>query len=259
MLKGAERDRLATMETADAPHRTDTRPALQISRVGQPVDGKQNRVDLAYEAIKRAILENVFPPGYQAGEVEIARQLAMSRTPVHEAMARLQEEGLVRILARRGILVCGLSPTDIEEIYDVIIALEGAAAERLAALEPGARAQAVTKLEAATAEMARALEANDLLEWARFDEAFHDDLVAECGNGRLQRMAGTVRDQLHRARMFTLNIRPLPANSAIEHRTLISAIEAGDVETASLAARKHRQHARDQLVPLLSRLKLNNL
>ena len=68
---------------------------------------KPNLVDLAYDAIKRAIQDNVFAPGYQAGEVEIARQLEMSRTPVHEAMARLQEEGLVRILPKRGILVLG--------------------------------------------------------------------------------------------------------------------------------------------------------
>lgn len=224
-----------------------------------PEAARRNRADLAYDAIKQAIMENTFPPGYRAGEVDIARQLDMSRTPVHEAMARLQEEGLVRILARQGILVLGLSPTDIEEIYDVIIALEGAASERIANFEKAERDRIAGKLEGFTSRMDEALETNALTDWAQADKAFHDVLVGECGNDRLKRMAGTVTDQLHRARMFTLNLRALPRNSAAEHRTLISAISAGDAETASLAARKHRQHARDGLIPLLSKLKLNNL
>jgi DNA-binding GntR family transcriptional regulator len=56
----------------------------------------------------------------------------MSRTPVHEAVIRLQEEGLVRVLTRRGVLICTVSPDDMREIYAVIIALETMAAELLA-------------------------------------------------------------------------------------------------------------------------------
>src|SRR6516165_8577313 len=92
---------------------------------------KPSLVDGAYEALKEAILNNVFAPGYQGSEQEIASQLAMSRTPVHEAVIRLQEEGLVRVLPRRGVVVCAISAEDMREIYGVIIALESAAAELL--------------------------------------------------------------------------------------------------------------------------------
>lgn len=221
--------------------------------------GKQNLVDLAYGEIKRAIMDNVFPPGFQAAEVDVAKRLNMSRTPVHEAMARLQEDGLVRILPRRGILVKGLTAEDVEEIYDVIIALEGAAATRLARLKLNERERIVQVLEANTIAMHEAIGTQDLKAWARADEAFHDLLVSECGNRRLQRIVGTVTDQLHRARMFTLNLRPLPVTSSQEHKTLIAAIAAGDPETASVAARLHRTHARDQLLPLISKLNLSNL
>nr|WP_132031327.1 GntR family transcriptional regulator [Aquabacter spiritensis] len=224
-----------------------------------PAATKPNLVDLAYDAIKRAILENAYPPGHQAGEVEIARQLDMSRTPVHEAMARLQEEGLVRILPKRGILVLGLSPDDIAEIYDVIIGLEGAAGERLAGLPAAERAAAAGRLERCTAEMDAALAANDRPAWARADKAFHDCLIDACGNDRLRRIVGTVTDQLHRARLFTLNLRPLPTRSAHDHAALTAAIRAGDAEAALAAARRHRRHARDELIPLLRQLKLNNL
>ena len=94
----------------------------------------------AYAALKTAIRDNVFPPGHQATEAEIARQLGMSRTPVHEAIIRLQEEGLVQVLSRRGVLICPISADDIREIYDVLIAVEGMAASLLAQM-PGRGAQ----------------------------------------------------------------------------------------------------------------------
>src|SRR6476661_4705029 len=89
-----------------------------------PSTHRPSLVDDAYRALKNAIRENVFPPGYQGSEQEIASKLGMSRTPVHEAIIRLQEEGLVRVITRRGILVCPISPEDMREIYDIIIALE---------------------------------------------------------------------------------------------------------------------------------------
>ncbi|MCV3737275.1 GntR family transcriptional regulator [Rhizobium sp. TRM96647] len=213
----------------------------------------------AYNAIKQAIRSNVFPPGYQAAEIEIARQLGMSRTPVHEAMARLQEDGLVRILPKKGIIICALSPVDIEEIYEVIIALEGAAAARLANLPEEERKPVVQILKDATNRMVKALVEDDLTDWAAADENFHETLVTRCGNRRLMRMTGTVADQLHRARMFTLRLRPLPVNSSDEHYAVIDAIENGDAEAASRAARRHRQHAHDALVPLIARYDLRNL
>lgn len=222
-------------------------------------DGGAGRVTAAYGAIKAAIRSNVFPPGYQAAESEIARQLGMSRTPVHEAMARLQEDGLVRILSKKGIIICALSPSDIEEIYEVIIALEGAAAARLARLPDENRNPVLDILRAATATMVAALKTNDLDSWASADEKFHEELVARSGNRRLMRMAGTVADQLHRARMFTLNLRPLPTHSADQHNEIIKAIAQGDAEAASTAARLHRQHAHDALVPLIAKFNLRNL
>ncbi len=220
---------------------------------------KAGRVMAAYQALREAIRSNVFPPGYQAAENEIARQLGMSRTPVHEAMARLQEDGLVRILPKKGILIRALSPADIEEIYEVIIALEGAAAARIARFAEAQRTAVADALRAATVDMDKALASNDLQAWALADEVFHETLVERSGNKRLTRMAGTVADQLHRARMFTLNLRPLPSASSAEHDAIIKGIAKGDAEAASNAARLHRQHARDQLLPLIERLNLRNL
>ena len=220
---------------------------------------KAGLVDAAHRAIKEAIRENVFPPGYQAAEAEIAGQLGMSRTPIHEAMTRLQEEGLVRILPRRGILIRALTPEDMREIYEVIIALEGAAAERIALSPEAVRTPLLETLEAATDAMDAALKSDDLLSWARADEQFHDAMVSRCGNRRLTRMIGTVTDQSHRSRTLTLQLRPKPVGSAEEHRAIILAIRSGEGPAANQAARAHRQNARDQILPLVARLNLRNL
>jgi DNA-binding GntR family transcriptional regulator len=216
-------------------------------------------VDEAYQALKTAIRDNVFPPGHQAAEPEIARQLGMSRTPVHEAIIRLQEEGLVQVLSRRGILICPISVEDIREIYDVLIAVEGMAAALLAGLAGEAAPSAAEALERETAEMEQALEHGKLLDWAAADERFHQLLTERCGNRRLARVAATVRDQSHRARLFTLHLRALPTASAGEHRRITDAIRVGNVVEAEAAARAHRGRARDALLPLLAQCGMRNL
>ncbi|HMU50174.1 MAG TPA: GntR family transcriptional regulator [Geminicoccaceae bacterium] len=216
-------------------------------------------VDEAYRALKTAIRDNVFPPGHQAAEPEIARQLGMSRTPVHEAIIRLQEEGLVQVLPRRGVLICPVSADDFREIYDLLIAIEGMAAALIAGLPASGAAAAAGELDDQTAAMSQALQSGNLLDWARADERFHELLTERCGNRRLARVAATVRDQAHRARLFTLHLRPLPTPSAGEHRRITDAIRAGDAPGAEAAARAHRVGARNSLLPLLIQYGMRNL
>jgi DNA-binding GntR family transcriptional regulator len=118
---------------------------------------KPSLVENASRAIKDAIRNNVFPPGYQGSKQEIALRLGMSRTPVHEAIIRLQEDGLVRVLSKRGVTVCPLSPDDIREICEVIIAIEAMAAELIAALPDDERHFVADELEEATSDMEQAL------------------------------------------------------------------------------------------------------
>jgi DNA-binding GntR family transcriptional regulator len=216
-------------------------------------------VDEAYAALKQAIRDNDFPPGYQGSEQEIAIRLGMSRTPVHEAIIRLQEDGLVRVLSKRGVLICPLALRDIREIYEVVIAVESMAAELLAALPDAVRAAAGNELEAATAAMDAALAQGNLPGWAKADELFHRLLVERCGNGRLCRIAQTVTDQAHRARMLTLKLRARPTGSAQAHRAIIAAVRAGDAGEAQRSARAHRVAARDEIVPLIEHIGLRQL
>jgi DNA-binding GntR family transcriptional regulator len=225
----------------------------------QEVERRPSLVDDAYAALKRAIQDSSFAPGYQASEQEIALRLGMSRTPVHEAVIRLQEDGLVRVLSRRGVLICALAPEDVRDIYDVIVAIEGRAAELLAALPPEAREAAAAELAGFTEVMAEAWRAGDLPAWGQADAGFHRALVERAGNRRMTRIIQTINDQSHRARMLTLKLRRELGASVAEHRAIIDAVRQGDPARAQARVHDHRLRARDELLPLLESFGLKHL
>ena len=229
-------------------------------RPGAEAGEKQTSlVDDAYEAMRTAIRDASFAPGYQASEQEIALRLGMSRTPVHEAAIRLQEDGLVRVLPRKGILILALAPDDLREIYDVVIAIEGRAAELIAAQSKEERAAAGQALDAHTDAMAEAHARDDLPAWGESDGAFHAALIEHARNGRMSRIIQTVNDQSHRARMLTLNLRRGLDASIAEHRQIAKAIQEGKAADALKAARQHRIRAREELLPLLKSYGLKHL
>ena len=133
------------------------------------------------------------------------------------------------------------------------------AAELLAALPDAERAAVSDALEKETADMEGALQRGDAKAWAEADDSFHRILVARCGNNRLRRIAQTVTDQAHRARVLTLKLRAKPLGSAAAHRRIVEAIRKGDCDDAHLRAREHRIAARDELVPLIVEIGLHHL
>ena len=211
-------------------------------------------VDAAYEQIRRRILDNIWPPGHRALEQEVALELGMSRTPVREALLQLQNEGLVEVIPRHGVRVLPVSPTDMREIYEILIALECMAAELLARRKPGD--EELQPLIAATDAMDAALKVDDLDAWAQADERFHAQLLELAGNRQLQATVFNYWDRAHRARMFSLRLRPAPVNSTREHMQLVERLRAGDPEGASAVNRAHRERANRELLAIFERYKL---
>ena len=211
-------------------------------------------VDAAHEKIRRRILDNVWPPGHRSLEQEVALALGMSRTPVREALVRLQAEGLVEVVPRHGMRVLPVSPNDMREIYQILTALECMAAEVLARRKPS-RAE-LKPLQDATDAMDAALAIDDLDAWAAADEQFHAQLLELAGNRQLQATVMNHWDRAHRARMFTLRLRPKPVNSTLEHRELVERLHAGDVEGAARVNRAHRERAASELVVIFEHFKL---
>jgi DNA-binding GntR family transcriptional regulator len=214
-------------------------------------------VDAAYEQIRRRILDNLWPPGHRALEQEVALALGMSRTPVREALVRLQSEGLVEVVPRHGMRVLPVSPTDMREIYEILTALECMAAELLARRRPSDAE--LQPLDEATDAMDRALAQDNLDAWARADEQFHAQLLDLAGNRRLQATVMNHWDRAHRARMFSLRLRPKPVNSTREHRALVERLRAGDAEGAAAVNRAHRERANRELLSIFEHYKLAHM
>jgi DNA-binding GntR family transcriptional regulator len=214
-------------------------------------------VEQAYQEIRARILDNLWSPGYQALEQEVALALGMSRTPVHEALMRLQQEGLVEVAPRRGMRVLPVSPTDMREIYEILTALECMAAEILGKRTPSA--EELRPLVEATQSMEAALGRDDLDAWARADETFHQALVKLAGNKMLLDTVMGYWDRAHRARMFTLRLRPKPVNSTKEHMQLVDMLAAGDGAGAAQVNRAHRERASRELLAIFERYRLQQL
>lgn len=211
-------------------------------------------VDIAYEQIRRRILDNAWPPGHRALEQEVAMALGMSRTPVREALVRLQNDGLVEVVPRHGMRVLAVSPTDMREIYEILTALECMAAEIVAARKPSDKE--LEPLILATADMDRALAKDDLDAWAAADERFHASLVDLSGNRQLAATVWNYWDRAHRARMFSLRLRPKPVNSTREHMALVERLRAGDTIGAAGVNRQHRERASRELLNIFEQFKL---
>ncbi len=236
---------------------SDRRRAPSRPSAAAPTVSRTSLVDLAYRTIRRRILDNIYPPGQQALEQTLAMELGISRTPLREALMRLQEEGLVEVVPRHGMRVLPVSPTDMGEIYFVLTVLESAAAELLAQRRPSD--SELKPLVDASRDMARALKADDLDAWAAADERFHQGLVELTGNQTLIDAVSRLGDRAHRARMFTLRLRPKPVNSTQEHMALLERIRAGDARGAVEVNRAHRQRASRELLGIFERYRLHQL
>ena len=224
---------------------------------GEVPGTRPSLTETAYLRLKREILENRMPPGFQALEPELAKRLGMSRTPVREAVIRLQEDGLVEVIPRRGMRVLPLSPEDMREIYQILVCVEGEAAALLAARQPAE--EELAPLWATVADMEAALERDDLDAWADADNRYHSELVERCGNHRLAAIAMTYQNQAHRVRMLTLRLREKPTKSTADHREQIAAIAAGDAVRARRLYRAHRERAAAELLELLRVYRLHNI
>jgi DNA-binding GntR family transcriptional regulator len=221
---------------------------------GPPANGY---VEQAYRLIRQRILDNVYPAGYRALEREFAEELKLSRTPVREALLKLQAEGLLELIPRHGARVLPVSAAVMREIYEVLTALESMAAEIVTRRRP--TAAELKPLIEASRDMAGALKNDDLDAWARADEHFHRQLLELAGNTVLIHTVQQLWDRAHRARMVTLRLRPRPVHSTREHNAIVESIRAGDPDATVRLYRAHRQRASVELLAILEKARLTSV
>lgn len=200
-----------------------------------------------YEHIRRGILDASHPVGTALSEYQLAAEIGVSRTPVREALKRLEHEGLVRSVARRGTFIADLTVRDIVEIYEVRIQLEALAA-RVAAerMEPAEAKELLVDMN-----RAKKLAADARLDGAReHDVHLHKRVIASTSNGRLAQILSTLDDQVHKIRHQALGHPARLQASFAEHGAVLGAIIDRDPAAAEKAMRDHLQAARDNAIQL---------
>lgn len=185
-------------------------------------------------AIRKAIIDSSFPPGTRLIEGDLAESLKVSRGPVREALRRLEQEGLVRIVPARGTFVATVAEEDIAEIYGLRAALETYAAGQAAC---GAD---LRDLEESVSEMRAAFDAGDLPKLIEADLHFHGGLVALANNRRLLGVWMTLEGQMRLILSLTRDqVYRDPQHLTDEHRRLLETIRSGDAQSAAQRIREH--------------------
>ncbi len=211
----------------------------------------------AYAALRERILSNHYAPGQSVSIAEVTTALGMSRTPLRDALIRLEEERLIELVPRQGFRVLPVHPRIMREAYEVLAGLEVAAIELLMMRGPDA-AERVALAEVAEA-LGRAVETGDLEAWAGADARFHDLILGAARNDRLLAIAGGLLEQTRRARAVTLRLRPLPQASTRAHQALVAAILAGDAAQARDIHLRQRLRSARELTDILETLNIRAL
>lgn len=214
-----------------------------------PQKTKLKRVVDAYDRLKTDILTSELAPGFQAPEPEIAERLGMSRTPVREALIRLQSDGLIDLVPRRGARILGLNADDLQEVHEVLGGLETEVCSQLAA--KGMPLLEIDECNSVLEAIAEAEAAGDLDGWLKADTTLRLMLFEIHGNKRLQEMAQRMLDQLYRGRLALLRYAEQPDMPMAELSNVMAAVYAGDAPRAARLAGAYRRVACEVLVQRL--------
>jgi DNA-binding GntR family transcriptional regulator len=200
-----------------------------------------------YERLRDEIVSGALRPGEQLVEARIAEQLGVSKTPVREALIRLQRDGLVAIEPYRGARVLEPSADDVREILELRALLECQIARDLAAERPPG---ALAALEASIARSREALAAGRTADLLDALTEFSDILAGACGNSRMAKLLVDLRSVLLLIGSTSLRAPGREGRSIEEHERILAAIRAGDPDAAAAATADHiRSIERDSLDP----------
>jgi len=194
-------------------------------------------VENVLDEITAAIVTGRLLPGDKLVEIEVGKQLGVSRGPVREAIRRLEQLGLVEKIPYRGAFVASLTVDDVRELHDLREPLEGLAARLVAERRDP---EAVAHLEGIVAQMHNAPPGTDRAKMVTLDADFHDSLINFSGHKLLQELWMIVGARLRTfLALKTERLYDTPEEAATIHEPLLAAITAGDPVAAERAARRH--------------------
>lgn len=192
--------------------------------------------DVVFNTLRQAILRGELKPGTRLMEIQLANKLGVSRTPIREAIRKLENEGLVLMTPRKGAEVAEITEKNMLDVLEVRKTLEELAAELAC---DRITEQQVEELIAAQDAFEKALKTSDVTKIAEADVAFHDVIFAATDNQRLVNLLNNLREQMYRFRIEYLKESEKYPVLIAEHKQLIEAISGGQKEIARETIAKH--------------------
>lgn len=192
--------------------------------------------DVVFNTLRQAILTGELKPGERLMEIHLANRLGVSRTPIREAIRKLELEGLVTMIPRRGAEVAQITEKSLKDVLEVRRALDALsvelACERISGEELQQLQDACDAFEAAT-------KTKDTKKIAQADVALHDIIVRATANARLIQLVNNLSEQMYRYRFEYIKDESTHEQLVQEHRILFESIRDKDAATAASTAKLH--------------------
>ena len=154
--------------------------------------------DIVFKTLREAIVTGELKPGERLMEIKLANEMGVSRTPVREAIRKLEQEGLVHLTARKGAEVAPINAKDLKEVLEIRKALEGLACQMAC---QNATQEDIRDLEAYNQDISKAIEENDIEKIARLDVRFHEQICILSGNTQLIGILSRLKEHIYRYRL----------------------------------------------------------
>ncbi len=231
---------------------------MSISDNLSPVAVNFTLKDHTYDVLRKAILEmNIYQPetDLRLDERKLAENLAISRTPIREALARLAQDGLVEIIPRKGVFVHRKSRTEILEMVVIWAALESMAARLVTEKASDDDLRALRKFAVKNSMNAMSAE---IEEYSDANIQFHQYILELSGCKALGKMADGLFDHMHAVRRRAMGEGDRVTKSVADHMEIIDALEARDADLASRRVREHTMRLHDHIHKTWTRLESLN-
>lgn len=192
--------------------------------------------DRVYRHVKQGVLDRRFEGGVLLTEGEVAEAVGVSRTPVREALLRLETEGLLKLYPKKGALVLPVSVQEIADVMETRLLVEEFTARKAVPAPPAL----LDRLAALIEEQRRHAAEGDLVALMAADRGFHAEIVRHAGNQILCRLYDQLRDRQLRMGVALLHSHPERVErTLVEHAEILDALRSGDADTTAAAVRAH--------------------
>lgn len=201
--------------------------------------------DIVYDYMKNAIIAGEFKPGERLMEVQLAEKLGVSRTPIREAIRKLELDGLVVMVPRKGAYVSDLSTKDLLNVFEIRECLEGLAASLAADRITDSELE---NLKNMLEEFHRGVLENDIVKMIKYDAEFHNCIFNASRNDKLVQIMNNLEEYIHRFRVKYINNSTKSKKLYQEHKKIYESIESRSSLSAQKWAEKHIQDFQNDLI-----------